>query len=630
MGARHTEDLATRDGNRQGSDSESHGATTATATSSPSEVVAVTAFSSSAPEVAAAIAAISNSEHAEEVRPATVVRRDGSPTTVYDAQYDTASPAAASVNCHPAQRDGCGGGGNDVNVGVKGPRSSGGGGSGGGHTAVNSVPGSRAGISEKSRNGGGGSGRNGLSRNVRNGATGGREVRPGQCVGIRGGCDGGRNGDGGFRASFHAVRSQIKKGGSGGGSGGGGCIDNDRSMFRPSYHTPRRTGGDGGGGQLCFVGEHEENLRLSCPTEEVVEQAMSLKRNSLRSGGRRCRTCCPPWLLLSLLKGVDLMFHVYLLALLLFATYISVMLCHNDEESGVLESDNVQLPGVLESGNAQLPGVLESGNAQEPVDLEFYCNSSLAALKVLGSDRWHMSVADFLLIISIIHAACTAIAAIADTLYFLLIFNFNKYLLTVVPVKRLFLVVLLLLDAVVFVSTPGITLLTSGHFVIVLTVTAALYITLASVKLFGSLGQLAAGPGSSSRKASSQDSWIRWLPVIQLLLLTATLLVNTVTSLQTRFTFEVIPSACFGLFYAFLSLLTLTGDNSYCCPPSCGGLPRGRRRCRRSTASGRRGTDNLSVVSASCSSRQLIDVSAASYLVLAPLGVILHTILLHI
>ena len=49
---------------------------------------------------------------------------------------------------------------------------------------------------------------------------------------------------------------------------------------------------------------------------------------------------------------------------------------------------------------------------------------------------------------------------------------------TVVPVQRLFLVVLLLLDSVVFVFTRGITFLTGGHVVIVLTVTVSLYLTL--------------------------------------------------------------------------------------------------------------------------------------------------------
>ena len=39
--------------------------------------------------------------------------------------------------------------------------------------------------------------------------------------------------------------------------------------------------------------------------------------------------------------------------------------------------------------------------------------------------RGHLA-AEFLLIICIIHAACVAIAAMADTLYFLLIFNFKK------------------------------------------------------------------------------------------------------------------------------------------------------------------------------------------------------------
>jgi hypothetical protein len=53
------------------------------------------------------------------------------------------------------------------------------------------------------------------------------------------------------------------------------------------------------------------------------------------------------------------------------------------------------------------------------------------------------------------------------------------------------------------------------------------------VKLFGSLGQLTTA-GQSSRKTDASNSLTRWLPVIQLLLLSATLLINAVTSLQTR------------------------------------------------------------------------------------------------
>ena len=48
--------------------------------------------------------------------------------------------------------------------------------------------------------------------------------------------------------------------------------------------------------------------------------------------GRGCRG--PPWLLLSLLKGVDLLYHAYLLALLITATYLSAMMC--SEHVGIL------------------------------------------------------------------------------------------------------------------------------------------------------------------------------------------------------------------------------------------------------------------------------------------------------
>ncbi len=39
---------------------------------------------------------------------------------------------------------------------------------------------------------------------------------------------------------------------------------------------------------------------------------------------------------------------------------------------------------------------------------------------------WRPIAGDFLLIICIIHAAFVAIAVVADTLYFILILNFNK------------------------------------------------------------------------------------------------------------------------------------------------------------------------------------------------------------
>ncbi len=39
--------------------------------------------------------------------------------------------------------------------------------------------------------------------------------------------------------------------------------------------------------------------------------------------------CCPAWLLVSLLKGFDLLFNCYLLAVLLLATYFSALLCQN-------------------------------------------------------------------------------------------------------------------------------------------------------------------------------------------------------------------------------------------------------------------------------------------------------------
>jgi hypothetical protein len=58
------------------------------------------------------------------------------------------------------------------------------------------------------------------------------------------------------------------------------------------------------------------------------------------------------------------------------------------------------------------------------------------------------------------------------------------------------------------------------------------------VQLFGSLGQLtAAGRRNSSVKnpaVNSSSSWHSWLPVIQLLLLAATLLLNSLNALHSR------------------------------------------------------------------------------------------------
>jgi hypothetical protein len=96
------------------------------------------------------------------------------------------------------------------------------------------------------------------------------------------------------------------------------------------------------------------------------------------------------------------------------------------------------------------------------------------------------------------------------------------------------------------------------------------------------------------------------------------------------FTFEVLPSAGFGLLYSVLSLLTLTTE-FYCCPDSCRGPRGGSTSCR-----GPRGSRNSchgprdKTKNPGPSSRQLIDISASNYLIMAPLGVILHTVLLQL
>ncbi len=96
------------------------------------------------------------------------------------------------------------------------------------------------------------------------------------------------------------------------------------------------------------------------------------------------------------------------------------------------------------------------------------------------------------------------------------------------------------------------------------------------------------------------------------------------------FTFEVLPSAGFGLLYSVLSLLTLTTE-FYCCPDSCRAPHGGSTSCRGPHGSSKscHGPRDKSK-NRGPSSRQLIDISASNYLIMAPLGAILHTVLLQL
>jgi hypothetical protein len=45
--------------------------------------------------------------------------------------------------------------------------------------------------------------------------------------------------------------------------------------------------------------------------------------------GRKKACWCPGWVLFSLLKCVDLLFHTYLLGILLLSTYLAALLCQD-------------------------------------------------------------------------------------------------------------------------------------------------------------------------------------------------------------------------------------------------------------------------------------------------------------
>jgi len=229
---------------------------------------------------------------------------------------------------------------------------------------------------------------------------------------------------------------------------------------------------------------------------------------------RRRRQCLSPVALVSLIKAVDLGFHATMLALLLYATYLSAVFC------------------------------------QQSLDSSLCLKNSSLSPQILGKPEWTMPVGDWSLIFSIFHSVYFFLAILADLFFFNLLSKIKKYILTVLPVERGFLVVLLITDSALYIFSVNLGESVGGVVVTVLVTLAAACLILDTGYLLPRLLDLSKLDLGWLLRSSRLLT--RWRPSLHLILVISITLYNLVSTIRYRLTPEMIPLAVFGVIYSSL------------------------------------------------------------------------------
>jgi len=162
------------------------------------------------------------------------------------------------------------------------------------------------------------------------------------------------------------------------------------------------------------------------PRHQEEDVAVALLSNTSRMTSILC------------LKLADLLIHLYILAIATYTLAIAVIIMH-------------QVPSKESSS-------FPSNSSMEK-------NSTNATwwqteLTVLGKAKWTMSYNHFILLFAIFHIVYGIIATVCDLMFFHALFKRIvrlRYISTVLPVHRLFFVVMCWIDIVMFVTSSNIT-----------------------------------------------------------------------------------------------------------------------------------------------------------------------------
>ena len=162
-------------------------------------------------------------------------------------------------------------------------------------------------------------------------------------------------------------------------------------------------------------------------------------------------------------------------------------------------------------------------------------------ITVLGRRDWTMSLNHFTLIFSIFHIVYGIIAVICDLIFFQSLFRKmikSRYISTVLPVHRLFFVVISCFDGILFASSTNITYLVGDVFAVILIILISILVLVDTFIILFSFKAVSGKPGLVFSKP--------WRNLVMLLVIILTI-IYAVTSQHPLYTWDLGPSLGWGV-----------------------------------------------------------------------------------
>lgn len=172
-------------------------------------------------------------------------------------------------------------------------------------------------------------------------------------------------------------------------------------------------------------------------------------------------------------------------------------------------------------------------------------------ITVLGRTDWTMSLNHFTLIFSIFHIVYGIIAVICDLIFFQSLFKKmikSRYISTVLPVHRLFFVVISCFDGILFASSTNITYLVGDVFAVILIILISILVLADTFIILFSFKAVSGKPGLVFSKP--------WRNLVMLLVIILTI-IYAVTSQHPLYTWDLGPSLGWGVISVILLLKCL-------------------------------------------------------------------------
>jgi len=230
---------------------------------------------------------------------------------------------------------------------------------------------------------------------------------------------------------------------------------------------------------------------------------------------------------LLMIKTLDLLLSLYIVGYISYSIYLNSILLLSRETITRARTDDL--------------------NVKNDSSLDWF-NSNLT---VLGKERWSMNYAHFTLIITIFHVVYGIIAATCDLMFFHAFINDNvtvRYLETVLPVHRLFFLVITSIDGLIFMFTGNISQLIDSVFAVFLVIIIGLVVISDGLLMLVSREAVKGRPGVMFTKP-----WRNLVMLVTILTTVIFLLSQLVLYHYEEFTWDTAPI----ILFSFVSIIMI-------------------------------------------------------------------------